>query len=337
VNRRGTALLAALLAVLLAGALAAAVLASQRFRHWSGMRRLAAAEVTAATAGVVARWESEWWTGQWSESLAVGAVKVLPRAVSLPPAVRTFDSAYRLSPWLVLVRSIGERLDAEGRVLARDGHAILLRAAAPALGDSAAVVSTSVVAAGPGAGLGGADHIPAGWTGICPPAAAGGKAYVVDSLPLAALGGLTWADLVLAAGTPIGGAVLPGPVVDQSGRCETSVESNWGSPSGGPCEGFLPVVVVEPDSRIVGGAGQGVLLAAGRLELSGNSCYAGVIVALGPVELGDSACVAGLVVSQGAVSLTGSARLERSTCAARRAIAAASARVALSRRWLRWP
>jgi hypothetical protein len=337
VSQRGIALLAALVAVLVAGALAAAVLASQRFRHFGGMRRLAAADITAATTGVVARWESGWRTGQWSESLAVGDVRVLPRVVSLPPAIRTFDSAYRLSPGLVLVRSTGERFAADGMVLARDGQGILLRAAPPVLGDSTAVVSTSVVTVGPGAALDGADHIPAGWTGICPPTAAGGQDYLVDSVPLAALGGLTWGDLLGAAGRPIGGAVLPGPVLDQGGQCETLEETNWGSPSGGPCAGFLPVVAVEPDSRIIGGTGQGVLIAAGALQLSGNFCYAGVIVALGPVELGDSACMAGLVISQGAVSLGGSARLERSTCAARRAIAAVGTRAALSRRWLRWP
>ena len=119
-SRRGVALPVALLALVVAAALATAALAAGRLRYLTGHRRLALAEASAAASGTV-----EWWRGElsragWTDTLAIGRPSALSSSLPLPGRLRTRDTVVRLGPNLLLVRSTGERIDADGSILARE-------------------------------------------------------------------------------------------------------------------------------------------------------------------------------------------------------------------------
>jgi hypothetical protein len=335
-NRRGGALLAALLALLVAGFLAATILASARLRYLSGYRRLASAEASAAALGTVAWWGTEWRAGRWDDSVGIGQARTLPPSLPRLARVRTSDSLVRLGPTLLLVRSSAERLDGNGTVLAREGWALAISTRAPALPESAAVIAAGGVSREPGSVVSGTDHTPPGWEGACPPPSAGGSDVVRDTLPLSSLGA-SLADLMGTADARLSGVLVPAPLLDAGSLCDTAPPLNWGSPAGGPCRSHFPVILLEPETRIAGGTGQGLVIALGSIQLSGDFCYVGVIVALGSIGLEDSACVVGAVISAEAVSVAAGARIERSRCAIRRAGTGLRRPAPVSRGLWRWP
>jgi hypothetical protein len=95
--------------------------------------------------------------------------------------------------------------------------------------------------------------------------------------------------------------------------------------------------VASGGADLVGGAGQGLLLATGDLVLSGFTRFAGVILAVGNVTLRDHAEFLGAMRVQGSLMVADSARIRRSSCAVRRALGG-SARPfpTVPRRTLRW-
>lgn len=130
-SRRGAALPATLLAMAVAGALASAALAVARLSYLRGYRQLALAAASAAASGSLAWWRAELGHVRWTDSLAIGQPRALPQSLPLPRGLRTSDSVVRLSRALLLIRSTGERLDADGAVLARERLESILRIGVP--------------------------------------------------------------------------------------------------------------------------------------------------------------------------------------------------------------
>ncbi|MEO8115525.1 MAG: hypothetical protein ABI655_14150 [Phenylobacterium sp.] len=363
-NRRGFTLPLALLTLALMGALACAVMLSARLRWLSGARTIEALQ-----ARTLAESEVERMTAAWdplrAESLAIGGVVALPAAISGQGLV-AFDSLLRLGRGLYLVRSTGVRATADGSLLAREGVAGLVRLRAPSLPDSMAVEAAGPVAILAAGLVDGDDHIPAGWSGVCnaPAASAtgvlagltapvqpacssgpcihGAPPVAVDSTvttgSLNRFGTVAFGDLVAMADHHVSGTLSgPGPATS-AGVCTQSDSLNWGDPltMAAPCGGYFPVVIAAPATRILGGTGQGLLVATGALELGGDLAFSGVVIAAGPVLIHDQARITGVVLTQDSLTVSGSALIERSRCATTRALLGGARPRPLDRSWFRW-
>lgn len=145
------------------------------------------------------------------------------------------------------------------------------------------------------------------------------------------LGGGTYTDLIAAADISFIGNQRLGneirPVVTD-GECDTSVNTNWGAPlaPGGLCGDHFPLVHVAGNLRLEqSGAGQGVLLVDGDLDIRGDFAYYGLIVVMGTVTVSDDARIFGSVLARGDADGRGRSVVEDqgkilySSCAVQRA------------------
>lgn len=344
-DRRGAALPLVLLLVALLGALAALTLLGSRVRSLAGERALDRARSAAAAQGTIQQVLGN-WAALAADTLPLGVAVELP-AVTLP-GIRSTDSLHRLGKTLYLVRSVSERVRADGGVLARAGLGYLVHLVRPTLPESAAVVAAGPVTLGGGALASGYDSLPlASWSAGCPlpgaPRAGIQSAGVVTDCPgggcargapplltdtaitvahLGLLGAVAVPRLLAQADHQVGGAISwPGPALT-GGRCDRGSASNWGDPlaAGGPCAGWFPVIGAGAGTLVGGGVGQGVLIGAGPLELAGDVRFTGVVIALGPLRLRDRARITGAVVALDSVMLSDSVIVEWSDCAATMAL-----------------
>jgi hypothetical protein len=364
-NRRGFTLPVALLTMALMGALAGAVMLIARLRWQSGQRSLEAFQARMAAESEVERLRAA-WDPLRADSVAIGSIVAVPSAIS-GRGIAAYDSLIRLGHGLFLIRSAGIRSTADGAVLAREEAAGLVRLLAPRLPDSIAVVATAPVDV-VGTGLvDGDDQVPAGWNGLCtvpgPPGIAvmaapgtpihalcgggacihGSPAIAVDSaqtnLALAQLGPATLADLVGHADHRVGGTLASIQPAVSGGSCVQGDSLNWGDPASvsTPCSGYFPVIAAAPATRILSGQGQGVLVATGPLELSGNASFTGVVIARGAIVVRNQARITGLLVALDSALVEDAAVIERSRCAIGRALrGAARPSNRVERSWFRW-
>ncbi|MFN8645853.1 MAG: hypothetical protein U0104_03755 [Gemmatimonadales bacterium] len=356
--RRGAALPLALLLLALLGALAGLVLVASRVRVLGGARALDHARLAAAARGAI-----EWHLLEWSrlhpDTLAIGASQ--PLAPPAWPWLQFADTLIRTGQAGYLLTATAERRSADGAVLARSSAGQLVRLAGAAGPDTAALVAVGPVTLLDSARVGGADAAPAASWGIaCPPpgptlpgvisrlptadcpaggCASGSPAFLQDSmLPGAAtmvLGAHSVATLRASADHRLApGAFAPAPIT-LGAACDRTAPGNWGDPGpvGGPCAAWFPVIEVGDGGVVVGGAGQGILIGAGRLTLGGGFHFAGLVLALGPLEVRDSVRVEGQVIGLDSVQVAGAVSLKWSDCAAMMS-GTHSARP--DSRWSRW-
>jgi hypothetical protein len=128
------------------------------------------------------------------------------------------------------------------------------------------------------------------------------------------------ANKTVAAGVTLNGI---GPSV-LNGVCQTGVANNWGDPNraspAGKCEAYYPIVHGLGDMHITGGAGQGILLVDGDLDMSGGFTYTGIIVVRGSLtSTGTGAHVTGGVmaanISLDQNTVLGNSTIQYSSCA----------------------
>ena len=108
---------------------------------------------------------------------------------------------------------------------------------------------------------------------------------LTDSL-LTTFGDVSFDGLAsLATKTLSGGRLLVEPVLAGS-ACDRTVPSNWGSPldPAGPCGGYFPLIWSEGPLTLTGGAGQGVLVVNGDLEVGGGFQFAGPVIVRGSLR-----------------------------------------------------
>lgn len=131
---------------------------------------------------------------------------------------------------------------------------------------------------------------------------------------------------MLAAPITNGSVLSPTPRLDASGACDARAAGNFGDPlrvlgADSPCKSFFALGHVDGDLRLVGGAGQGMLLVDGDLTLKTGARFEGVVVARGSVHLESGAQVLGVVLAD-AVALEGGSIVQYSSCAVDRALVA---------------
>ena len=153
---------------------------------------------------------------------------------------------------------------------------------------------------------------------------------LTDSL-LTAFGDVSFAGLAsLATKTLSGGRLLVEPAL-AGGVCDRTLSSNWGSPldPGGPCGGYFPLIWSEGPLTLTGGAGQGVLVVNGDLEVEGGFQFAGPVIVRGSVRsAGTGGRFWGGVIAANADldqnAVLGDAIISYSSCALSRALQASA-------------
>jgi hypothetical protein len=125
--------------------------------------------------------------------------------------------------------------------------------------------------------------------------------------------------------------------------CNTSVESNWGAPEDktNACFTYFPILYHYGDLSISGtGAGQGILLVEGNLNVQGRIDFYGPVIATGGVNIrgtgSDDVKFYGGVMAQDVTlddsKLTGNAMINYSSCAIRRALQGSALPIPLTER-----
>ena len=367
-NQRGHAVFIALLLVLLFGALSALALAGARLRLAGGRSEAARTQAILLAEGDVSR-----QVGQWdpllAETLTVGGGAPLPG--SLPPLGMTVaDSLERLGQGLYLVGSTVEHRSRAGMLLARERTGQLVVLTAPTLREDASIIGGGIVSLQPTAVADGADAGVAAWGGLCPPPAAPGSSVILgpagrldpagcvgppclSGLPLIGVdttlgaGWLQWLgavpldSLIARADQRLSGRIVSaGPTRRANGSCDPTASGNLGDPAGPaqPCGSYLPISVAAAGTELHDGVGQGLLIGPGSLVLSGTFQFTGAVVVRGSLTLRDQVRVVGSVAVSDSVTLADGSRVQRSTCAVRRAgRGAARPFFQVTRKWFRAP
>lgn len=145
-------------------------------------------------------------------------------------------------------------------------------------------------------------------------------------------GDFTWDQLKAMADKtyPTGAHITgEGPVV-KNGKCDTSVQSNWGEPydSSNPCFRYWPIIYVGGDLKIsANGRGQGILLVDGDLDLTGGADFLGIVIVRGSFfSSGNGGHIIGHLMAYNGGSIdsdntaTGNSLVQYSSCAIARAV-----------------
>ncbi len=309
----GFVLLAAILLVAVAGlalaagtAVAAHAVVIARGRADAVRARLAAeAAVRLALAG---------WRAGDERALPLLGERALAPPLTLPGGAVAGVRVIRLGGDLYLLRAEGR----SGVARARAGAVVRVLSVASLLAPFPAAIAGERVRLGASARVRVAAPVsaPPGWSSpSCDPAAADSLAAVfgsaarpgvaaaeleagsasIDGEPPAAAGALdpdtvgfgplSWERLAAVADRTESGAVRLAPV-ERADECDRAAAGNWGAPldPATPCGGFFPLVYAPGDLRVLGGAGQGVLVVRGRLELQGDTHFYGAIFVGGHLE-----------------------------------------------------
>jgi hypothetical protein len=348
-DERGMALLLAMLAIVVIGALVSGTFFAGRMEMVSGRNSVYAVQAAeAAEAGLAAAFSP--WDRTWN-SFPVGVDQPLaPVAIPGPTGVQYTTTVRRMQGGTYLIRSVGQKLDRSGNVMATRMLAKLgkLVPAGTATLDAAVTTKDAVTVSG-NTVVDGHDTVPAGWdSNACGPLndAAGiqtgstvstnGTSHVIDGEPPMVQNDTTVTDATfqgpfysfLSSRThTITNSNPPATTPTASGGvCNKSDIYNWGEPRRGgaavvECEDYFPIVYFGAGTlKLQGGYGQGILLVAGDLWMSGGFEFVGLIIVLGEVKTtGTGAKVTGAVLSNNfygeQTTLGGDPALRYSSCA----------------------
>ncbi len=334
-DERGIALAIAVFALVVIGALVAGTFFAGRLEQRTGLNTMFAEQsfelAEAGATDVLANWAP----GTFN-TLAPGADTTLP-PVALAPFQVYVPTVTRLTPDLFFVRATGQRLDADGGVLAERTVGLLARLGIPAVNPGAAFVTGTGSQFFSQAVASGVDLDPVGWGGECPGvvdtvAAVRSAAGVIDStdcggvsclvgappppaLPILSpdstvtsslftdFGGVSFDELAAMAEKIVGASAVPSPSLNGTGACDRADPLNWGEPLTGlgfdDCFNYFPIIYAPGDFQLSNGRGQGILLVRGDFSIRGSAAFYGLVVTLGRFEAEVSPSLHGAVLAQG--------------------------------------
>ena len=351
-DERGMALLLSMLAIVVIGALVSGTFFAGRMEMVSGRNSVYAVQAAeAAEAGLAAAFSP--WDRAWND-YAVGVDQDQPPVlISGPTRVQYTTTVRRMQGGTYLIRSVGQKLDQSGNVLATRMLAKIgkLVPAGSATVDAAVTTKDAVTVSG-NTVVDGHDTVPTGWDpNACgaPNDAAGiqtgstvstnGTTHVIDGEPPTVQNDTTVTDATFqgpfysflsSRSLTITNANPPATTpTASSGVCNKSDIYNWGEPRRDApgvaaieeCQDYFPIVYFGAGTlKLQGGYGQGILLVAGDLWMSGGFEFVGMIIVLGEVRTtGTGAKVTGAVLSNNFYgeqsTLGGDPALRYSSCA----------------------
>ncbi|NUQ20672.1 MAG: hypothetical protein HOQ09_06895 [Gemmatimonadaceae bacterium] len=138
----------------------------------------------------------------------------------------------------------------------------------------------------------------------------------------------SWTSLVANADIKLNGD--PGtvlPVTDATGKCNTSVPTNWGEPlrdvtAVTACQTYMPIIYVSTDVHLSQGRGQGILLVDGSLFVTGSFDWYGLIIVRdqftksnGSANIFGAAMARNASISATTNDITGNVTFQYSKCA----------------------
>ena len=371
-NERGMALAVALFGLVIIGTLVAGTFFSGQLEQQSGQNTIYAGQAAeAAEAGISDA------VGTMTPTNLLGLVAGGPATnlgtVSLGSGVDASRQLSRLTSSLFLIRSVGSRRNAGGTVLATRSAGSMIRLVTPKLQMRGGLTAVGQITVTGNATVSGNDTTPPGWqaSGVeCPPEADKGGVVYNGTLtqsgsseisgappkqldptmtPANMLGGTTFDQLkalrTLTLTSNVSG-VGPSLTTAVPAECKTTVQSNWGAPlnSASPCFNYFPIIYHYGDLSISGsGAGQGILLVEGNLNIQGQVSFFGPVIATGAVNVrgtgsDDVKFYGGLIASDVQLDdskLSGNATVLYSSCANRRALQGSGVITRLSERgWI---
>lgn len=353
-RRRGAVALATVLvALVVLGALAAGLALQAQLGQAATRRTVAAARAAAAAEGALANALLAWPAGD-PTSLPIGGVR--SSAAAPAPDVATVATIARHAPLGFALGAVATvRPPGAARATARRAVRLLV-ALAPSVPLPAAALTLGGDAALHGAAVAsGRDTIPPGWA--CEAAdtlAVAGVAHAPAAVVSVAAGAAVGEPAVradtaaadaaryvhpepalpaLVAANPLRPPPTVAPTIaphDDGAACRGGPATpwSWGDPRRpSPCAAQLPLVRVAGDLRRPRGAGQGVLVVDGDLELAGGFTFVGVVVVRGRiVARGPDDLIVGALLAGGAAGaphdLAG-VRVRWASCVVRQALAAA--------------
>jgi hypothetical protein len=366
-DERGIALAVAIFALVVIGALVAGTFFAGRLEQQTGENTFYANQATEAAQAALTQTVQ---TTTSSALLAIGQGKSSTgTTVSLGGRVSATPTIKQLTSSIWLVTAVGQKTDAAGHQLAARSLGQLIRLNQAEITVSAGLTAIGKVTVSGNSTVSGYDVAPPYWTanGITCPSLAdvaavryngqvtqqgsatikGSPNRLQDSTMTAAnmLGGTTFQQLkALTTLTLTGDISGLGPAtIGNPAVCNTTVQNNWGAPTDktNACYNYFPIVYHMGDLSISGsGAGQGILLVEGNLNVQGRIDFYGPVIATGGVNIrgtgSDDVKFYGGVVAQDVTlddsKLTGNAMINYSSCAIKRAIQGSATPIALSER-----
>jgi hypothetical protein len=367
-DERGMALAVALFGLVIIGTLVAGTFFSGRQEQQSGQNTVFASQAAeAAEAGISDAIGT--MTPNTLLGLVAGGQPANLGTVSLGGGVSVNRQLVRLTSSLFLLRSVGSR-NAGGTVLATRSAGTMVRLVTPKLVMKGGLTAVGHITVTGNATVSGNDTTPPNWlaAGVaCPPEAdKGGVVYngtlnqsgssEISGSPAKQLDPTLTSDNMLGQTsfdqlkalrtiTLTSGISGIGPALTTSvpAVCKTTVQTNWGAPldKNSPCFDYFPIIYHYGDLSISGsGAGQGILLVEGNLNIQGRVSFFGPVIATGAVNVrgtgtDDVKFYGGLIASDVQLDdskLSGNATVLYSSCANRRALQGSGVITRLSER-----
>jgi hypothetical protein len=320
-NERGIALMIALLAIIVIGVLVTGTFYAGRMEMQSGRNAVYTGQATeVAETGLTdafASWNPS-WNGFGQDGDSVQAAVYPLSSTASDNSLRYTQTVRRMSAGLYQVTSRGEKLDANGRIVATRLLARMGKLVPPWVDVEAAVTSKGNVTVSGTSDINGANTTPGGWSGCAPAGDLAGirtsgtvstngtptisgtppktehDATVVDSLFQIPYNTLLPYVTITIGGSPSWNQIGPS-TTGTPARCDAGDTHNWGEPGRvgqtlqgtapltPECQDYFPVILATADFKVQTGRGQGALLVAGDLEIRGNFEFDGIIIVLGQV------------------------------------------------------
>ena len=368
-DERGMALALAMLSLVVIGALVSGTFFAGRMEMVSGRNSVYAVQASeAAEAGLAAAFSP--WDRAWN-NYGVGVDMAQPMVViSGPTRVQYTTTVRRMQGGAYLIRSVGQKLGPSGNVLATRMLAKIGKLLPPGtVSVDAAVTTKDAVTVSGNSVIDGHDTVPLGWdpnacgalddaagirTGLT--VSTNGTSHVIDGVPPTVQNDSTVTDATfqgpfysfLGSRTQtITNSNPPATVPTTSGgACNKSDIYNWGEPRRDApgvaaideCQDYFPIVYFGAGTlKLQGGVGQGILLVAGDLWMSGGFEFTGLIIVLGEVRTtGTGAKLTGAVLSNNFYgdqsSFGGNPTIQYSGCAIAGALRGTAAGIPIAQR-----
>jgi hypothetical protein len=367
-NERGIALAVAIFALVVIGAIVAGTFFAGRLEQQSGQASVYATQAAeAAEAGLSDEISS--LNATTLNAMAVGGAPGAARTTTLGGQVSANATARRLTSSLFLVEALGSRGNGAGGTLATRRLGTVIRLDQAQIAVNAGLTAIGTVTVTGNSTVSGRDATPSTWTtaGVsCPPSAdvtgvryngtlsQQGSSTINGNPPSTPdntlnssniFGNSDFNNLKALATLVISGNIsgLAPATTGTPARCDASVQNNWGAPTdaASPCFNYFPIIYHSGDMSLSGtGAGQGILLVEGNLQVQGRIDFYGPVIVTGAVAIrgtgSDDVKFYGGVMAQDVTlddsRLSGNATVNYSSCAIRRALQGSAIPTPLSER-----
>ena len=366
-NERGIALPLVLFVLVILGVIITGTFYVARLEQKTGDNAVAGTQAASVAEAGVDSVLANWNTSTYN-TLAVATDLVLPTVTTLGGNSSYTATVRRLNPTVFLVRADGRQLFPGGALAGRRQVAKLVRLDIPQIAMNAAITTRTGLSVTGSSDVSGIDSIPTSMAAICPPAgptmpgirdssgnvSTGGSCSgascivgtpqiltdpTVTSNTFTQFGNTTFAQLAAMANISISGTINGIAPAVSGGVCNQAIATNWGAPlaPATACGNYFPIIYAPGNVRLTGGAGQGILLVNGDLDISGGVEFYGPVIVLGTVRsTGTGGHIYGGVMSSnanfGTVLVSGNSVVNYSSCTIARALQGISRAVPLAER-----